>query len=111
LRVRTLDVDGEGSFQIEARGDRVWTGKVATRSTWSDLPVDATAQFHWERDQLLLDPLVGHSPGGDLDGRMVWSKQAWEIGGDADHADPAHWDVIGLHGWPAGNLNGRFRYT
>jgi hypothetical protein len=59
-----------------------------------------------------MDSLAGRSAAGTLaEGRVVWSKQGWEVGGDATDADPARWTVLGLKDWPAGRMRGRFRYA
>jgi translocation-and-assembly-module (TAM) inner membrane subunit TamB-like protein len=108
---RTLDVPGQGSFVVDATGRQTWSGVFRTRATWSDLPLLAQGDFTWGERRLTLAPLRGASPAGTLEGRVAWSKAGWEVAGNARDADPAHWDAIGLAGWPEGRLNGSFRYA
>ncbi|HYM81306.1 MAG TPA: translocation/assembly module TamB domain-containing protein [Candidatus Limnocylindria bacterium] len=111
FRNTTFDVPGEGRASIDARGGPDWAGSFRTRAVWSDLPLEAEGQLAWADGRLTLDPLTGRSRAGDLTGKVTWSKQGWEVGGDARNANPEHWDAIQLRDWPAGNLNGRFRYA
>ncbi|MBI3539657.1 MAG: translocation/assembly module TamB domain-containing protein [Candidatus Eisenbacteria bacterium] len=106
----TFEVPGEGKVAIDARGWTRWAGRFAITADWDSLPVDAHGGLAWDGARLKLDPMIGHSSAGDLDGVVQWSKQGWEVGGLARHADPSRWFVFGLHDWPAGDLNGRFRY-
>ena len=110
FRNKTFDVPGEGAFVVQAIGDREWTGHVRTRSEWDGLPIQAAGDFVWKDRAFRVEPLEGTSPAGNLVGRLAWSKQGWEIGGEAEHADPSQWSAIGVDGWPAGDLAGRFRY-
>ncbi len=114
FRNATLDVPGEGRFEVSAREDqgRGWSGRTRGHARWNDLTLDPEGGFTWRSGRLVVDGLAGRSAAGELSGgRLVWSKQGWEIGGNATGADPAHWGVIGLKGWPAGSLQGRFRYA
>jgi len=107
----TLDVPGEGDFEVVARGDRAWAGEVRARGLWAGLALDSRGGFGWHDGRLLLEPLSGRSDAGELvGGRLAWSKQGWEVEGTARRANPAHWGVVGIKEWPAGDLNGRFRY-
>jgi hypothetical protein len=106
----TFDVPGEGHVIADVRGWKRWAGAFRIAANWDSLPLDAHGNLAWDGDRLRLDPLIGTSQAGDLDGAVLWSRRGWEVGGTAHHADPAHWAVLGLHDWPQGDLNGRFRY-
>jgi hypothetical protein len=112
---RSLDVTGQGSVVVDARGDqgdKRWVGQFTGRVNWDSLPVDASGRFAWGGERLVLAPVLGRSPAGNLlDGRVEWSKAGWEVGGEAREADPAQWAALNLRGWPAGRLAGRFRYA
>jgi hypothetical protein len=107
---RSFDVPGEGSFVLEARGDRAWEGRFTTTLEWDGLVAEGSGRARWDRGELALDSVSARSRAGDLDGRVRWSRQGWEVVADARHADPAHWGFLHLAGWPAGDLNGQFRY-
>jgi len=107
---RTFDVPGEGAAVIDATGGARWDGVFRSDLTWDSLAVRGTGRFAWDGRELAIDSLDGRSRAGDLRGRVRWSKRAWEVGGDAKNADPAHWGALQLDGWPAGRLNGRFLY-
>lgn len=112
FRNRTLDVPGEGRLSVQAIGDRDWRGEVHARGVWSDLALDSEGRFAWRDGRLTIDSLNGRSAMGTIaGGRLIWSKQGWEIGGTATDADPARWTVLGLKDWPAGRMRGRFRYA
>ncbi len=110
FRNRSLDVPGEGRVWIEAQGGDGWEGRMRTRARWDDLDVVAEGPFSWKDGRLRIDPLRGRAQAGELDGRVAWSRQGWEVSGLARHADPARMGAIGLVNWPEGDLNGRFRY-
>ncbi len=106
----SFDVPGEGAATVDASGDRRWAGTFRSKLTWDSLAVAGTGRFTWDGRQLAIDGLDGRSLAGDFRGRLRWSKLAWEVGGDARDADPAHWGALRLVGWPAGRLSGRFLY-
>jgi hypothetical protein len=109
---KTFDVPGEGRVQVDLRVDETaWNGAFATAADWDSLPIEARGNFRWAAHVLTVQPLAGHTPAGDLDGRLIYAKTGWEVGGAARRANPARWQFIGIRGWPAGNLNGSFRYA
>src|SRR5262252_5350274 len=74
--------------------------------------MDTRAEFSFRDDKLTIQALTGRSPAGELsDGRLAWSKAGWELSGRVRRGDPAQWGVIGLTGWPQGDLQGHFRYA
>lgn len=107
----SFDVDGEGAAIVDAVGDQRWKGSFDAHLTWDSLAVKGTGLVGWDGKSLSVDSLSGRSPAGDLDGMLRWSKLGWEIGGKARHANPAFWSALRLEGWPAGDLNGDFRYA
>lgn len=107
----TLEVPGEGHADIELQHGSTWRGRFRTDGVWDSLAARGTGRFAWNGRVFSLDSLDAQSLAGNLKGRLNWSRQGWEIGGDAEHADPAHWQALHLKGWPAGQLNGRFRYA
>lgn len=107
---KSFDVPGSGAAVVDAAGDRSWAGTFRSTLTWDSLAVNGSGRFTWDGTQLAIDGLDGRSPAGNFRGRLRWSKRAWEVGGDARDADPAHWRALKLVGWPAGKLNGRFLY-
>jgi hypothetical protein len=108
---RSFDVPGEGAFVLDARGAREWNGRFESTLEWDGLSAEGAGRAHWRGNELLLDSLAATSGAGQLLGTLRWSKAGWEIGGDARHADPAHWHALHLDGWPKGDLNGRFHYA
>lgn len=106
----TFKVSGEGSADITVQHGRIWRGRFASNVVWDSLAAKGTGRFSWNGRQLALDSLDARSLAGDLKGGLRWSKQGWDIAGDARNADPAHWQALHLKGWPAGQLNGWFRY-
>lgn len=108
---RTFDVPGEGAASIDATGATGWDGTFDSRLTWDGLPAEGAGRFTWNGRELTLDSLAGRSPAGAFrHGHVRWNRLEWEVGGEAQGADPAHWQALRLVGWPAGRLNGRFLY-
>lgn len=109
---RTLDVTGEGAAVVDARGDRAWDGRFVSNLVWDSLAVQGAGRVRWDGRALAIDSLAGRTRAGDVTaGGVRWRKEGWEVFGRAANADPAHWDALQLHGWPAGKLNGFFRYV
>ena len=106
-----LDVPGEARLVVEARGGRAMSGRFEARGVWDSLAADAQGGFVWRPGRLRVEPLVAHSLAGDLDGEVTWSGKSWEITAELRRGDPSRWSIIGLRDWPAGDLNGRFRYA
>ncbi len=106
-----LDVSGEGRVVLDARGERAWRGRFAADVVWDSLPGRVGGEFEWAGARLAVSPLALECPAGILSGRLSWSKAGWEVGGEARQADPRYWRVIHVQGWPAGDLNGSFRYA
>jgi hypothetical protein len=107
-----LDVPGQGGVTFDAQEGDGWAGNLAGKGVWSDLRFDGRARFAWKDNRFTLDRLNGTTPAGVIaDGKVIWSKQGWEVGGNATEANPAKWTVLGLKDWPAGNLRGNFRYA
>ncbi len=106
-----LDVSGEGHGVIDAQGGRAIQGRFNLAGVWDSLAADARGGFAWRDRRLRVDPLVGHTPAGDLDGAVTWTKQGWEIAASVRKGDPSRWSVIGIDHWPPGDLNGQFRYS
>ncbi|NOT33976.1 MAG: hypothetical protein HOP12_07375 [Candidatus Eisenbacteria bacterium] len=111
FRNDVLDVPGTGAMVMDGEGDEDWSGRLDARASWNELSVTGRGGFHWTRGELELAPLIGESKAGQFNGRVNWNKQRWSVAGQARGADPAHWGAIGVVGWPAGKLNGRFRYA
>ncbi len=110
-RNRDLDVDGEGRITLQARGGRAFAGRFEAAGVWDSLEANAHGGFAWRDGRLRVEPLVGRSAAGDLDGAVTWSRDGWDIAAQVRRGDPARWSVIGIRGWPAGDMNGRFRYA
>ncbi len=110
-RNRDLDVDGEGRVVVDARGGRALAGRFEVAGVWDSLDAEARGGFVWRDRRLRVEPLVGHSRAGDLDGALDWSKEGWELAADVRRGDPSRWSIIGVRNWPAGDMNGRFRYA
>ena len=106
-----LDVEGEGRMVVDARGGRALAGRFEVAGVWDSLRADARGGFVWRDHRLDVQPLVGHSGAGDLDGEVSWSREGWEIAAQVRGGDPSRWSIIGIRNWPAGNMNGRFRYA
>src|SRR5262249_40917652 len=105
-------VPGQGAVTFDAHENDGWSGDLQGRGLWSDLDFDARGRFLWKNNRFAMDRLNGTTPAGVLaDGKLFWSKQGWEIGGNATEANPAEWTVLGLKDWPAGKLRGSFRYA
>lgn len=107
----TFNVPGEGRIVLDVQHGAIWRGRFGADVVWDSLAAKGTGRFAWNGRQLALDSLDAESLAGDLLGSLRWSRQGWAIGGDAQRADPSHWQVLNLRGWPAGQLNGRFRYA
>lgn len=110
-RNNDLDVDGSGRVVVDARGGRAMAGRFEADGVWDSLQVDARGGFIWSDRRLRIQPLVGHSPAGDVDGQVTWSKDGWELNADVRRADPSRWSIIGIRNWPKGNMNGHVRYA
>ncbi|MCC6650860.1 MAG: hypothetical protein IT348_06895, partial [Candidatus Eisenbacteria bacterium] len=108
---KTFAVPGEASARVEASGAGRWQGQVEAEGSWDSLAATGRGRFQWDGKSLVLDSLVARSLAGNLRGGVRWSREGWEIGGQAEHADPAHWHALHLDHWPAGNMNGEFRYV
>lgn len=106
-----LNVDGEGRVVVDARGGRAMAGRFEAAGVWDSLRADVHGGFIWADRRLRVQPLVGHSPAGDLDGQVTWSKEGWELKADVRRGDPSRWSIIGIRNWPAGNMNGHVRYA
>lgn len=106
-----FDVGGEGRMRIEAEGDRDWDGSFDLDATWDDLPLAGTGRFRWASGALRVDPLRVRSPAGQLAGSYHFAPHGWDVGGDVRHGDPSRWGPIHLENWPAGDLNGSFRFA
>jgi len=108
---QTFDVPGEGAFVVEAEGAKDWRGRFSATLEWDGLAAEGTGRVAWDGHDLALDSLAARSAAGDVLGKVHWNKGGWSIEADAKRADPAQWHFLKLDHWPAGNLNGRFRYA
>jgi hypothetical protein len=108
---KTLDVPGTGSVQLDAVGDSGWRGKFGATIDWNHLPGTGSGEFRFANGQLAVEPLNFQSPAGNLRGRLQWAHHGWELSGQVADGDPERWQAIHLTGWPAGKLNGWFRYA
>ncbi len=106
-----FDVPGEGRLRVDARHAQRWLGSYTADVSWDSLALVGGGRFDWDGKHLALDSLAAKSLAGEFEGRLWWSKQGWTLMGDAQHADPAHWHALRLDGWPAGQLNGSFKYV
>jgi hypothetical protein len=106
-----VNVPGTGHLVVDAVGRRTLAGRFETGGVWDSLAVEGQGGFTWRDGRLVIAPLNGRTQAGDLAGTVTWSKSAWEIAADVKHGDPSRWWIIGIHNWPAGDLNGRFRYA
>jgi len=111
FRNRAFDVPGEGRFVAHARGSRTWRGDFVSRLEWKGLPLEGHGDFVTDGKKWTVEPLAARSAAGDLEGRFEYSSNGWEVSGEARGADPARWGAIGIRGWPAGTLQGWFRYA
>lgn len=111
IQNKTLDVDGEGRLLVTAEGDPVWRGRAQASGIWDQLPVDARTEFRWRNHRLFLENLQGTSKAGNIAGRLQHGSEGWWIEANAVDADPALWGILGVHDWPAGQLDGWFRYA
>jgi hypothetical protein len=111
FRNDVLDVPGEARISADLEGDRAWSGRAHSTLDWDGTPVTADGHFTFDKGRLVATPVTGTSPAGRLDdGRVTWSKAGWSVEGRATDADPAEWGALGVVGWPAGRLDGHFRY-
>lgn len=108
---RAFDVPGEGAFVLDAAGASRWQGRFTTTLQWDGLDAEGSGVARWNGTLLALDSVRARSSAGDVAGALRWSRAGWEVAGDAQHADPAHWRMLHLDGWPQGDLNGWFRYA
>jgi hypothetical protein len=108
---KTLNVPGEGQFAVDVTGDQTWLGKFTASVDWDSLKGTGGGDLRWTGTQLAISPLKFDSPAGNLNGKLAWSHNGWELAADVLHADPENWKAIHLTGWPAGDLNGWFRFA
>ena len=107
-----FDVPGEGHMRVDAAQAQGWHGRFAGGGSWDSLAMDMGGRFGWTGRELALDSLTARSLAGNLDkGRLHWTHQGWVFSADARDADPAQWHALRLDNWPAGKLNGSFRYV
>jgi TamB, inner membrane protein subunit of TAM complex len=107
-----LDVPGSARISADLEGDQTWSGRAHATADWDDTPIRTDGRFTFDHGRLNVAPLRGESPIGRLDdARVTWSKAEWSIEGRGTDADPAEWGALGVEGWPAGRLNGHFRYV
>ncbi|HET7225036.1 MAG TPA: translocation/assembly module TamB domain-containing protein [Candidatus Eisenbacteria bacterium] len=106
-----FDVSGVGAFVVDARGNHAWAGTAHGSATWDSLPAVADSRFDYKDGRVVLTQLHLTSPAGALTGTVDYDSQHLDIRGDVTHGHPEHWRVIGLDGWPEGDLNGRFHYA
>jgi len=106
-----LDVAGEGHGVIEGRRGSDLRGTFALAGSWDSLVVDTHGGFAWRDQRLRVEPVFGQSMAGNLDGMVTWNKQGWEVAAGVRKGDPSRWSILGIRGWPAGDLNGHFRYS
>ena len=111
LKRNDLDVNGEGHGTITARGWGALRGGFDLGGVWDSLAVTIQGGFAWRDHRLLVQPLAGQSAAGDLTGAVTWSAQGWDINAAVRKGDPSRWSVIGIRGWPKGDMNGSFRYS
>ncbi len=105
-----FDVAGQGAGRFDLRFGRGLSGSGVAEAVWDSVPLQARADFRWRAGQLTVGPLVGTSPAGAFDGRVVYTASDLDVSGRVTHGDPVHWHAIGLPGWPSGDLSGRMRY-
>jgi len=105
-----LDVDGEGRIVVDARGGQAMAGRFTAVGVWDSLQAEAQGAFAWRDGRLRVERLAGRSAAGDLDGAVTWSRDGWELAAEVRRADPSRWSIIGVRGWPSGDMNGHIRY-
>ena len=108
---KDLDVTGEGRITLDLKGHDEWRGRLAASAVFDSLPGDVHGDLHWKQGQLDVSPLEALTPAGHLNGHVRWARSGWEVGGVVEHGNPSRWAAIHVPGWPAGELNGTFRYT
>ena len=107
----TFDVPGNAVATIDARGDSIWHGQFRAQVNWNGLDAAGNGAFEWKGQRMSVESLAAQSKAGDLKGHFSWSRLGWDVGGDVSGGQPSLWDAIGIPGWPAGKLNGRFEYA
>ncbi len=105
-----FDVSGEGAGRFDVRIDRGLSGTGVAEALWDSVPLQARADFRWRAGRLSVGPLVGDSPAGGFDGRVVYTANDLDVTGQVTHGDPVHWHALGLPGWPSGDVTGRMHY-
>ena len=108
---KTFNVPGQASGDLDVIGDKKWSGAFRASIDWDSLKGQGRGQFDYASGQLAVVPLEFDSPAGNLRGRLDWSHRGWQIAADVGHGDPTRWAAIHITGWPAGDLNGAFRYA
>lgn len=107
-----FDVPGEGHLTASVLHGARWQGRFTADASWDSLALVGRGLFAWDGKSLALDSLAATSLAGNLSrGTLRWSKQGWALAGDAQQADPAHWHALRLDHWPAGKLDGSFKYV
>jgi hypothetical protein len=110
FRNGAFDVPGEFGGRFHVRGGPIWRCEFVSDGRWKDLPVEVQGQLAYEKGRVLVRPLRGRSPAGDLDGELAWRPEEWSVGGVVARGRPEKWAVLGLAGWPTGDVEGRFVY-
>lgn len=107
----SFDVTGTGAIVVDAAGTGTWDGRFRARFDWDGLLGQGTGGFNWDGTRLAIHSISATSAAGNLEGDAVWSKAGWNVGGRAQDGDPSQWGALGIRDWPAGRLNGTFRYA
>ncbi|MBI5708684.1 MAG: translocation/assembly module TamB domain-containing protein [Candidatus Eisenbacteria bacterium] len=108
---RVFDVPGQGHIVADARFRGGWSGTLAADAVWDSVPARGRGAFTYERGRLLVSGLELDSPAGRLTGQLAYDPGALELRGRVAHGDPERWGLLGLRGWPQGDLNGTMRYA
>mgnify|MGYP001564006611 CR=1 FL=1 len=106
-----FDVPGQGHIVADARLRGSWGGTFVADAVWDSVPAAARGAFTYSRGRLLVTGLELDSPAGRLAGQLAYDPGALELRGRVTHGDPERWGLIGLRGWPQGDLNGSMRYV